>query len=82
MKINKNNVEQFKELIKSCESPVYLTDWRQDENGNPYFKINLKSSLSLLVGISKLLSDKGDWYEIFTSNREDEAKIMEFIYNG
>ena len=76
MKINSNNVDKFMKMIDSCQGPVYLTDWR----GNKVeFMLNLKSKLSMYLGIKNLLSNHGDWFEIYAPKREDEAKIMEFL---
>ena len=79
MKLNISNVKEFMNIIDSCISPVYLTDWQVDNNGKPNVKINLKSELSKYLGIMDLLSEHGDWFEIYTANREDESKIMAFI---
>ena len=73
------DAEKFMEVIKSCKGPVYLTDWETDENGEYNFKLNLKSGLSLYFGISKLLEEHGDWFEIHTNDREDEVLLMDFI---
>ena len=27
------DVEEFLEAVKKCNGPVYLTDWKVDENG-------------------------------------------------
>ena len=37
------------------------------------------SMISLHLGIVNLLTEHGDWFEIHAVNKEDEAKIMEFI---
>lgn len=80
MKLNTiEDAEEFMEVIKSCQGPVYLTDWEIDEHGNYNLQLNLKSTLSLYFGISKLLEEHGDWFEIHTTNQEDEAKLMAFI---
>ena len=75
---NENEINFFTEVISQCKSDVYLTDW-QDENEPNSIIINLKSPLSLYVGISKLISDKGDWFEIHCYNREDEQLLLEFF---
>lgn len=79
MHLNIQDVDHFMDVIHSCKGPVYLTDWRVDKNDEPNIKLNLKSQLSLMLGVKNLLSNHGDWFEIWTSNREDEAKMMEFI---
>ena len=50
MKLNVNNVDKFMEVVQSCEGPVYLTDWRVDENDEPNLKLNLKSTISMYLG--------------------------------
>lgn len=79
MKLNTENLENFMRVVKSCKGPVYLTDWELDSNGNYNFQLNLKSTLSMYVGIGKLLGEYGDWFEIHASNREDEVKIINFM---
>ena len=73
------DAEEFMEVIKSCKGPVYLTDWQVNEDGEYNLRLNLKSTLSLYFGISKLLEEHGDWFEVHATNREDESKLMEFI---
>ena len=73
------DAEEFMEVIKSCQGPVYLTDWQVNEDGEYNLRLNLKSTLSLYFGISKLLEEHGDWFEVHATNREDESKLMEFI---
>ena len=79
MKLKVEDVNEFMKVVQSCKGPVYLTDWETDENGNYNLQINLKSALSMYMGIAQLLSDYGDWLELHTNNREDEAKLMQFI---
>lgn len=79
MKLNVNNVDKFMEVVQSCEGTVYLTDWRVDENDEPNLKLNLKSTISMYLGIANLLGEHGDWFEIYANRREDEAKIMQFM---
>ena len=73
------DTEEFMEIIKSCQGPVYLTDWQVNEDGEYNLRLNLKSTLSLYFGISKLLEEHGDWFEVHAINREDENRLMEFI---
>ena len=79
MKIDKNILEDFIKIIKKCKGPIYLTDWEIDSDGEYNLLLDLKSETALYLGISCLLSEKGDWYEIHTTNREDESKFMEFL---
>lgn len=76
---NIEDAEEFIEVIKECKGPIYLTDWNVDKNGEYNLQLNLKSSLSLYFGVSKLLEEHGDWFEIHTFNQEDELKIMKFM---
>lgn len=73
------DAEAFMKVIKECEGPVYLTDSEVDENGNYNLRLNLKSTLSMFFGVSKLLEEHGDWFEIHTMNYNDECRVMGFI---
>lgn len=79
MKLKKTDANKFMEVVESCRGPVYLTDWGVNNDGEPNLKLNLKSTISLHLGIVNLLTEHGDWFEIHAVNKEDEAKIMEFI---
>lgn len=74
-----NQIKSFIKAIQTCTGPVYLTDWQLNSDGEPNLKINLKSTLSLYVGIADLISKNGDWYEIHCYNKKDEAILMEFF---
>lgn len=78
MKLKPEYVDKFLEVVQSCEGDIYLTDWRNQEK-YPDFCLNLKSELSMQLGLAQLLGSKGDWFELYVTKREDEAKIMEFI---
>ena len=75
MKLKATDVERFMEVVHSCKGDVIL----QDHMGGQNFRLNLKSDLSLYVGIGKLLGEYGDWLELFADNQEDEQKLMAFI---
>ena len=79
MKLNVEDVNKFMEIVQSCKGPVFLTDWQVDEYEEPNFKLNLKSKISMFIGIAKLLGEYGDWFEIRATNKQDEAKIMKFM---
>ena len=79
MKLNVKDVEKFMEVVHSCEGPVWLTDWRVDENGDYNFYLNLKSEISLYLGVAKLLGTQGSWFELHAQKREDEARLIEFM---
>ena len=81
MKLSKEDIEEFMKIVDSCSGPVYMTDWEVDENGDPNIKLNLKSKISMYIGIEKLLGSYGDWFEFFANNYEDEVKLTNFIAN-
>ena len=67
-----NDVEAFKAAIAKCTGDVYLK--------SPYGDVfNLKSALTQYVAIAELIRDKNGDLELFASNREDEAILMNFI---
>ena len=79
MHLNVKDAEKFMDVVRSCNGPVWLTDWKVDENGDYNFYLNLKSEISLYMGVAKLLGTMGDWWELHVSNREDEARLIEFM---
>ena len=79
MKLNVKHIDKFIEIIRSCTGPVWLTDWQVNEQGEYNLKLNLKSEISMYLGIAELLKAYGEWLEIHVSNREDEAKLIAFM---
>lgn len=75
MKLNVNDINKFMEVIHNCKGDVFLTD----HMGGKEFKLNLKSELSLYMGIGKLLDDCGDWLELYVTDKSDESRLMQFI---
>ena len=69
---NIKEVEAFRKVIHECEGDVYL----KSPEGDVF---NLKSSLSQYIALGQLLSEAGDSLELFTTCREDEAKMLEFV---
>lgn len=69
---NKIEVEKFIQVVNSCEHDVYL----KSLYGDIY---NLKSAMSQYIAIGKLLDEHGDELELFANDREDEAKLMQFL---
>lgn len=67
-----NDVEAFKAAIAKCTGDVYL----KSVYGDVY---NLKSALTQYVAIAELIRDQNGDLELFASNREDEAILMDFI---
>ena len=70
---NINNVNALQAAVASCQDSVILksADGREE--------YNLKSALSLLIGIGRLCGEHGDEYEVFCTNRADEGYMLKFF---
>ena len=70
---NINNVNALQAAVASCQDSVILksADGREE--------YNLKSALSLLIGIGRLCGEHGDEYEVFCTNRADEGYLLKFF---
>ena len=70
---NMNNVNALMTAVASCTDSVLLksADGREE--------YNLKSALSLLIGIDHLCGEHGDEYEVFCTNRADEGYLLNFF---
>ena len=70
---NMNNVNDLMNAVSCCTDPVLLksADGREE--------YNLKSALSLLIGIGRLCGEHGDEYEVFCTNRADEGYLLNFF---
>lgn len=70
---NINNVNALQAAVASCQDSVILksADGREE--------YNLKSALSLLMGIGRLCGEHGDEYEVFCTNRADEGYMLKFF---
>lgn len=68
-----NNVNALQAAVASCQDSVILksADGREE--------YNLKSALSLLMGIGRLCGEHGDEYEVFCTNRADEGYMLKFF---
>ena len=74
MKLNNvKDVETFLAAVNACESDVYLKSTEGDV-------LNLKSSLSQYIAIGRLLEESGDSLELFAQTREDEARLLEMLF--
>ena len=69
---NIKEVEEFRKVIHSCAGDVYL----KSQDGDVF---NLKSALSEYIALGRLLGEAGDSLELFATNREDEAKLLQFV---
>lgn len=73
MKIkNIKEVEEFRQVVRECTGDVYLKSLDGDV-------FNLKSALSEYIALGRLLGEAGDSLELFATNREDEAKLIQFV---
>ena len=70
---NIQNVNALMTAVANCNDSVLL---RSADGREEY---NLKSALSLFIGIGQLCGDRGDEYEIFCVNRTDEGFLLKFF---
>ena len=70
---NIKSVNALQAAVTSCQDSVILksADGREE--------YNLKSALSLLMGIGLLCGEHGDEYEVFCTNRADEGYMLKFF---
>ena len=74
MKLNNiKDVQKFIAAVNACESDVYL----KSQEGDVF---NLKSSLSQYIAVGRLIEESGDDLELFAQTREDEARLMQMLY--
>ena len=73
MKINNNEtLHAFEKAIDNCNREVYLVS----PNGENY---NLKNPMEKYEGIAKLLKDREERLELFTSESADEKVLIDFL---
>ena len=73
MKIrNTRELHELLEAVDSCERSV----WLESVSGERY---DLKDELDRFRGIGRLLDDKGEELELFTSSREDETRMIRYF---
>ena len=64
------NVSEFLAVLDACEGNVYLVTHEGD-------KLNLKSTLSQLIGLTKVIEGgKITRAQVFCENRDDESKLF------
>ena len=74
MKLNNiKDVQKFLAAVNACENDVYLKSLEGDV-------FNLKSSLSQYIAVGRLIEESGDDLELFAQTREDEALLMNMLY--
>ena len=69
---SREQIDGFLEAIQECKGDVYLESAEGD-------RFNLKSQLSMFIGIGRLLEKKGDELELFATNKTDEAVLLKFL---
>ena len=79
---NLEDIEKFVQAVNNSHGEVCLTDWLIDAEGNYNFQLNLKSPLCLYMGVSKLLGEHGDWFEIHCADTNDEALFIPFCQDS
>lgn len=67
-------IREFLDIVDSCRSDVYL----KSLYGDVY---NLKSRLSQYLGVAALLREHGDELELVCADKEDEPKLIRFLYD-
>lgn len=70
---NMNNVNALMAAVSNCTDSVLL------KSADGCEEYNLKSALSLLIGIGHLCGEHGDEYEVFCTNRADEGYLLNFF---
>ncbi len=70
---NVKDVQKFIQVIDACEHDVYL----KSQEGDVF---NLKSSMSQYIALGRLLEENGDTLELFADSKEDEARLIQFLY--
>lgn len=71
---NANDINSLISAVEKCSGDVIL----RSVDGKEEF--NLKSTLSQFLGIARLCEERGDEYEIFCMNRNDEGYMMQFFF--
>ncbi len=71
---NIKDVEKLREAIKKCNGDVIL----RSVDGTEQF--NMKSALSQYIAISRLCEERGDQYEVFCMDRNDEPYLLQFFH--
>lgn len=71
---NAKDVKELIKAVKKCHGDVIL----RATDGSEEF--NLKSTLSQYIAISRLVEERGDEYEVFCMNREDESYMLQFFH--
>lgn len=71
---NIKDVEKLKEAITKCNGDVILKSVDETE------QFNMKSKISQYIAIGRLCEERGDQYEIFCMDRNDEPYLLQFFH--
>ncbi len=70
---NVKDVQQFINVVNSCEHEVYLKSLEGDI-------FNLKSSMSQYIAIGRLIQESGDSLELFANDKNDQIRLLNFLH--
>ena len=70
---NVKDVQKFIQVVNECEHDVYLKSLEGDV-------FNLTSSMSQYIALGRLIEESGDSLELFADSKEDEARLIKFLY--
>lgn len=59
--------------LNECTGQV----WLESPEGDRY---NLRSSFNQYIAFGKLLEERGDWLELYCSNKDDERKFFQYFH--
>lgn len=62
----------FLNVVNECKGQV----WLESPEGDKY---NLKSIFSQYIAVGALLLERGDWLELYCSDKDDEIRFMKFF---
>lgn len=71
---NISQLNDFVAAVNDCQGGV----WLESPEGD---RFNLKSTFSQYIAFGKLLSEQGDYLELFCSNTKDEQNFYQFFRN-
>ena len=71
---NSKNIDGLIEAIAKCKGDVIL----RSVDGTEEF--NMKSALSQYIAIGRLCEERGEHYEIFCMNKNDEQYLLKFFH--
>lgn len=70
---NVKDINALMSALKLCKGDVLL----RSTDGTETF--NMKSVISMYLGLANLLKDHGDTYEFYCTNMSDEQYLFEFF---